>query len=200
MLIIRTAEATHGPALGGGHGAVVSRCNCPDRYHARSVECATSVRKIHVVHAELDTTGAGDPGSHFLPQQPLHAVLFPYSARYSTMRRVPNPYHASIGGVRFLGTSGQPIDDILRQTEARAQVTRGVTGNRRADEDADADDDTPMTGTEFADGVAQDAETRLNVLENTLRWQHLAPTTPDTLGESPMQELRGLGPDGSCCC
>ena len=64
--------------------------------------------------------GEHDPASFTLPQQPMHAVLFPASARYSTFAPVSNPYDAEVGGVRLLGSSGQPVLDMARYVASSA--------------------------------------------------------------------------------
>ena len=56
--------------------------------------------------------GATDPSNFSLPQQPLNPFLLPLSAPYSSLRRVSNPYDCGVGGMRFLGTSGQPLADL----------------------------------------------------------------------------------------
>ncbi|KAI8489084.1 DNA polymerase delta subunit 2 [Branchiostoma belcheri] len=58
--------------------------------------------------------GDFDPANHVLPQQPLHRCMFPRAMKYPTMHTVPNPYEADVGGIRFLGTSGQNVDDIYK--------------------------------------------------------------------------------------
>uniref|UniRef100_A0A8C5MHM4 DNA polymerase delta subunit 2 n=1 Tax=Leptobrachium leishanense TaxID=445787 RepID=A0A8C5MHM4_9ANUR len=58
--------------------------------------------------------GPFDPTNYILPQQPLHRCMFPQSAPYSTLQMVTNPYEADIDGVRFLGTSGQNVNDISK--------------------------------------------------------------------------------------
>src|SRR3546814_13701291 len=60
--------------------------------------------------------GGRDPTNFALPQQPLHPALLSNSARYNTLNSVTNPYECSIGGTVFMGTSGQPINDIRMQT------------------------------------------------------------------------------------
>ncbi|VTJ73650.1 Hypothetical predicted protein [Marmota monax] len=58
--------------------------------------------------------GEFDPTNYTLPQQPLHHCMFPLATAYSTLQLVTNPYQATIDGVRFLGTSGQNVNDIFR--------------------------------------------------------------------------------------
>lgn len=69
--------------------------------------------------------------------------MFPGAAAYSTFQSVTNPHEFELDGVRFLGTSGQPIDDLAKYSEG---------------------------------------DDRLDLMERTLAWRHLAPTAPDTLG------------------
>jgi hypothetical protein len=69
--------------------------------------------------------GEGDPSNFTLPQQPLHPVLFPLSSKYSTLRCVTNPYDAEIGGIRFLGTSGQAVADIARYSRNSTPMIPG---------------------------------------------------------------------------
>ncbi|KAK9456920.1 DNA polymerase alpha/epsilon subunit B-domain-containing protein [Dipodascopsis uninucleata] len=90
--------------------------------------------------------GECDPSNRTLPQKPLHKALLENSRKYigSGLRCVSNPCWWDIDGLRILGTSGQPIEDIYKY------MTEG-------------NDD------------------RLKLLGYTLRWQHCAPTAPDTL-------------------
>ncbi|XP_044744884.1 DNA polymerase delta subunit 2 [Coccinella septempunctata] len=93
--------------------------------------------------------GENDPSNHILPQQPLHHCMFPKSSKYRSLNQVPNPYKCLLDGVKVLGTSGQPIRDILRFS---------------------------------------DLTDPLDALESCLKWSHLAPTAPDTLGCFPFYE------------
>ncbi|KAK7113051.1 DNA polymerase delta subunit 2-like [Littorina saxatilis] len=61
--------------------------------------------------------GEFDPSNHILPQQPLHRCMFPQSAVNTTFVSVTNPHDCSVDGVRILGTSGQPVDDIKRYSD-----------------------------------------------------------------------------------
>lgn len=69
--------------------------------------------------------GASDPAPVSLPQQPLHPALFPHSRTYSKLPTessaepswldsVTNPWEGDVDGWRFLGTSGQPVDDVFK--------------------------------------------------------------------------------------
>ncbi|KAF2759330.1 DNA polymeras-like protein subunit delta-2 [Pseudovirgaria hyperparasitica] len=104
--------------------------------------------------------GATDPANVAIPQQPLHAALFPQSRAYASppaesnappgwLHSVTNPWEGDIDGYRFLGTGGQPIDDLFKY----------VPG-----------------------------DDRLEMMENLLRWRCNAPTAPDTLWCYPFQD------------
>ncbi|KAJ0475667.1 putative DNA-directed DNA polymerase [Helianthus annuus] len=93
--------------------------------------------------------GYNDPANFALPQQPLNRCLFPGSSAYNTFRSCTNPHLFDVDNVRFLGTSGQNIDDLNKYSEAK---------------------DT------------------LEFMERTLRWRHLAPTAPNTLGCYPFTD------------
>jgi DNA polymerase delta subunit 2 len=69
--------------------------------------------------------GATDPASVAIPQQALHPALFPHSRTYcnppaqasetpSWFDSVTNPWQGEIDGWRFLGNSGQPINDMYK--------------------------------------------------------------------------------------
>ncbi|KAA0172909.1 hypothetical protein FNF27_05546 [Cafeteria roenbergensis] len=174
--------------------------------------------------------GANDPGTALLPQQPLHGVLLPLSQRYTSFRRGSNPHHFEVGGVSFLGHSGQPLDAVLANAEASvlpldpsllADTAAGGGGDDDADEEDDVEEDGEATGScssssagpavpataassagstlppgdagaatedaaaaasrDFAADLPDGSTPRLNALANCLRWQHLAPNTPDGL-------------------
>ncbi|XP_052173852.1 DNA polymerase delta small subunit [Diospyros lotus] len=93
--------------------------------------------------------GPSDPANFSLPQQPLNRCLFPGSSAYNTFRSCNNPHSFELDNVRFLGTSGQNIDDLERYSEAKD---------------------------------------KLEFMERTLRWRHLAPTAPNTLGCYPFSD------------
>ena len=70
--------------------------------------------------------GESDPANVSLPQQPLHPAMLPYSRAYAALPSaltpgsfdsVTNPWQGDVGGWRFLGNGGQPVDDISRYAE-----------------------------------------------------------------------------------
>ncbi|KOB76546.1 DNA polymerase delta small subunit [Operophtera brumata] len=61
--------------------------------------------------------GCKDPTGIMLPQKPFHYCLFPKATEYKTFNRVSNPYECDIGGFLCLGTSGEPIKDIMRYSK-----------------------------------------------------------------------------------
>lgn len=112
--------------------------------------------------------GADDPTNFTLPQQPFHQCLIPRCSRYTTLRRVTNPYEAYIGRRLFLGASGQILDDLKKYTAA----TAGFKGDQDAME---VEDD------KAAASSLSSSSWSLSLMEQLLKWRHMAPTTPDTL-------------------
>ncbi|KAL3715856.1 hypothetical protein ACJRO7_007587 [Eucalyptus globulus] len=93
--------------------------------------------------------GPNDPANFSLPQQPLNKCLFPGSSAYNTFKSCTNPHCFELDNIRFLGTSGQNIDDLDKYSEAK---------------------------------------NKLEFMERTLKWRHLAPTAPNTLGCYPFAD------------
>ena len=58
--------------------------------------------------------GSDDPCNYLLPQQPFHSCMLPHSSQLATLNLSTNPYCCDVDGVRFLGSSGQPLDDMQR--------------------------------------------------------------------------------------
>ncbi|KAI9332986.1 DNA polymerase alpha/epsilon subunit B-domain-containing protein [Obelidium mucronatum] len=58
--------------------------------------------------------GDQDPTNYAIPQNPMLSGLFPTARGFSSLHCVTNPYSASIEGVRLLGNSGQPLNDIYK--------------------------------------------------------------------------------------
>lgn len=109
--------------------------------------------------------GASDPANVSLPQQPIHAAMFPQSRAYSAnppskvtegreagwFDSVTNPWDGEVDGWRVLGTGGQNVDDVFKYVES---------------------------------------EDRLGMMEAMCRWRCVAPTAPDTLCKLPYQVTR----------
>jgi len=76
-------------------------------------------------------------------------LCFLEAKAYNSLKTVPNPYMLEIDGHLILGTSGQNINDVLRNCS--------------------------MTDP-------------LDALEAVVKWSHIAPTCPDTLGSFPFEE------------
>ncbi|XP_075978642.1 DNA polymerase delta subunit 2 [Anticarsia gemmatalis] len=58
-----------------------------------------------------------DPSGIMLPQKPFHYCLFPKAVEYKSFNRVSNPYECDIGGFMCLGTSGEPVKDVMRYSK-----------------------------------------------------------------------------------
>lgn len=105
--------------------------------------------------------GESDPTSTQLPQQPIHAAMFPRSRSYMAPPNTPptetdsfssttNPTTFDLSGHRFLGIGGQSLTDIYKYLPASIS--------------------------------------RLEMMEAMLRWRLSAPTAPDTLWCYPFQD------------
>ena len=80
--------------------------------------------------------GASDPTATALPQQPIHPAMFPQSRAYmsppsdpptqtsssSSFTSTTNPAEFDLDGWRFLGTSGQPLDDIHKYVSTPSRL------------------------------------------------------------------------------
>jgi DNA polymerase delta subunit 2 len=102
--------------------------------------------------------GSTDPTSTVMPQQPIHAAMFPHSRRYMELGQsqspswfdsTTNPVDFDCDGWRFLVGGGQTLDDILKYITS---------------------------------------EGRTEMMEAMLRWRLAAPTAPDTLPCYPFQD------------
>ncbi|XP_072947430.1 DNA polymerase delta subunit 2 [Epargyreus clarus] len=61
--------------------------------------------------------GCKDPTGIMLPQKPFHYCLFPKAIEFKSFNRVSNPYECNIAGLSCLGTSGEPMKDIMRYSK-----------------------------------------------------------------------------------
>lgn len=104
-------------------GEITEVASTQPRFRAKGVtsETVTQMREVDEALAVLASSvsvdfmpGHNDPTNVTLPQQPLHRCLFPLAGAYAIVKGVSNPYAFELAGLRFLGTSGQGVDDIFR--------------------------------------------------------------------------------------
>jgi DNA polymerase delta subunit 2 len=127
--------------------------------------------------------GEGDPTNQALPQQPLHPCLFPEASRFApaTFAAATNPHDFSVGACDFLGTSGQNIDNMRAYMDLEAS-RRSSGGEDDSLEDASA-------ASEIKTNLAKKSGAEsLDLLASSLRWQHVAPSAPDTLACYPYKD------------
>ena len=165
---------------------------------------ARPLRELDVLLTQLAASvpvdlmpGEGDPTNQALPQQPLHPCMFPEAARYApgTFAACTNPHDFSVGGVDFLGTSGQNISNLCKYTNVRGATSgdgagagAGPAGGAKGGGD---DGDAGRPDYDLA------PEEQLDLMEATLRWQHVAPSAPDTLACYPYKDRDPFFMEGS---
>lgn len=106
-------------------------------YDAASYNAAPSERLDTWLASLLPTLpitilpGQSDPTSTALPQHPIHAAMFPHSRAYtappssnepSWFSSTTNPCEFSLSGWRFLGTGGQPVDDVYKYVDGEERL------------------------------------------------------------------------------
>ena len=131
-----------------------------------------SLKELDMMLAELVSavpvdvmSGKSDPSNQAMPQQPLHPVYFPEASRYEqTLNTVTNPHEFTIDQPMFLGTSGQNIADVMKFSD----IGDTISGGAFRGDDA--------------------AKRAVSALSATLRWQHIAPSAPDTLACYPFKD------------
>ncbi|KAL6263557.1 hypothetical protein P5V15_006347 [Pogonomyrmex californicus] len=60
--------------------------------------------------------GQHDPTNAMLPQTPLHPCILPLTSRYRSFKSATNPWIGKIADRIIIGSSGQPIEDIIKAT------------------------------------------------------------------------------------
>ena len=114
----------HDKVTSTNNGASV-RCSAP------RATLKAKLREVDVALCELASgvpmdvmPGEGEPTNHNVPQQPFHKMLFPGLERYvgGSVRMSTNPHSFTEHGVRFLGTSGQNIQDVYRYSTIESEL------------------------------------------------------------------------------
>ncbi|KAK4049660.1 DNA polymerase delta small subunit Cdc1 [Microbotryomycetes sp. JL201] len=67
-------------------------------------------------------SGETDPTAPTMPQQPLHPALLPKAAMHEQFERRTNPFWCDVGDKTFLGTSGQPLDDVFKYLDSEDRL------------------------------------------------------------------------------
>ncbi|KAM0787009.1 hypothetical protein ACM66B_006277 [Microbotryomycetes sp. NB124-2] len=66
--------------------------------------------------------GETDPTAPTMPQQPLHPALLPKAGSHERFERRTNPFWFDVGETTFLGTSGQPLDDVFKYLDSEDRL------------------------------------------------------------------------------
>ena len=114
--------------------------------------------------------GESDPTNVTLPQQPMNNLLFERSAQFdnSTLKQVSNPSYLTISGRSVFCSAGQNIEDIMHYV------------NHDPVDDSMISEAVSNGDTSYVDPI--------DVMEDTLKWRHAAPTAPDTLWTYPFPD------------
>lgn len=105
--------------------------------------------------------GESDPSGIIMPQQPFPPAMFGDVAKYSTFTCETNPTYLT------LSSENRSLKSPIKRT---LLVNSGQPVN------------------DIFRYLSTPPNTRLSMLENTLRWRHMAPTAPDTLWCHPYRD------------
>lgn len=107
---------------------------------------------VQVIDVDL-MPGQNDPTSYVLPQRPLHHCILPLSAPYRSMNRVSNPYAFTV-----CTSDSNQHENALRFLGTSGSPVKDVM--------------------QYSGGL----ENGIDAMKECLKWGHVAPTAPDTLG------------------
>ena len=105
--------------------------------------------------------GESDPSGTIMPQQPFPRAMFGDVSRFPSFFCETNP--------TYLNIVSNPSTDASTSTPTRPSITRNLLVNSGQ----------PLN--DMLKYLPNPPNTRLSLLESTLRWRHMAPTAPDTL-------------------
>ncbi len=150
----------------------------------------------------------------FFVLQPLHPCIFPQSARFNSFERVTNPVEIQIDDVVILGHSGQPVNDIARQTFQVVDPSCSMVPHPNAGDLSHTctaaghivtiSEEEPEESHQINGGIdmeleetvvfdpkpqklkvdLRDGNRRMDILRDTLAWGHLCPTIPGKMQNS----------------
>ena len=105
--------------------------------------------------------GESDPAGTIMPQQPFPRAMFGEAARYPTFICETNPTYLTIASNKEArGSSPKTTQPSMKRN---LLINSGQPLN------------------DMFKYLPSPPNTRLSILESTLRWRHMAPTAPDTL-------------------
>lgn len=107
--------------------------------------------------------------------QPLHKCLFPGSSVYNTFRSCTNPHCFELENVRYWSWFDNKASPLSNKNWNKTKMTYCVVVFRFLGTSGQNVDDLEKYS---------EAKDKIGFMERTLRWRHLAPTAPNTLGIS----------------
>lgn len=108
---VRSTAMAHVPTL----QIARSQANANDTVQAVSQLDNWFAAWAHALNVDV-MPGAYDPANFMLPQQPFHKCMFPQAGKLSSFQSVSNPYACRVNSALVVGTSGQNVADMLRNT------------------------------------------------------------------------------------
>lgn len=88
---------------------------------AMAKEISTATQKLDELLTEIVShcsvilmPGQFDPTNLMLPQKPIQPFMLKHAHKYDNLKGVTNPWIGTMGNRLISGSSGQPIEDILR--------------------------------------------------------------------------------------
>lgn len=108
---VRSTAMAHVPTL----QIARSQANANDTVQAVSQLDKWFSAWAQALHVDV-MPGAYDPANFMLPQQPFHKCMFPEAGQLSSFQSVSNPYACRVNSALVVGTAGQNVSDMLRNT------------------------------------------------------------------------------------
>lgn len=131
--------------------------------------------------------GLHDPTNANWPQKPLHASLLPNAVSFVNMlSRAPNPYEARIGNKTFLGSDGYNVYDLLKFVSKRH--VGHVAGDENESMNVSLKSQSQQNQELEGDTTLKEMSS-LEALELTFKYNHMAPTGPDSLPTFPFKDV-----------